>query len=286
MEKIHKYQIAELLLGIEAEDNFLHPELADFEISSTEEPQIWIHLMKDVPSETDHGTLLIQSDLIYIYENTDSYHVIYQSPSSSVYGYLLEKGKNQATVYINEETLNNGTEIMYSIRDAFFFYMQQYQRIAIHSASILYHDRVWLFSASSGTGKSTHVNQWRKAGFSFRDFNGDVAVCYLSSEGIPLAASLPWCGTSQIYHNEIAPLGGVIFLKQGQHNTIQTAAPPEGVIQLTARCLTPSWNHNMMLKNLEICQALAGKIVLGNLCCTPDITAAQVSQKFIDQNIL
>ena len=54
MKKIHKYQIAELLLGIEAEDKYLHPELADFEISSSEEPQIWIHLIKDVPAGTDH----------------------------------------------------------------------------------------------------------------------------------------------------------------------------------------------------------------------------------------
>lgn len=286
MRKIHKYQIAELLLGIEAEDKYLHPELADFEISSSEEPQIWIHLIKDVPAGTDHGTLLIQSELIYIYENTDSYHIIYQSPLSSVYGCLLKKDSKQATVYIKDEVLNHGIEIMYSIRDTFFFYMQQYQRIAIHSASILYHDHVWLFSAPSGTGKSTHVNLWRKAGFSFRDFNGDVAVCYLSPEGLPLAAGLPWCGTSNIYQNEISPLGGVIFLRQGQHNTIQTSAPLEGVIQLTARCLTPSWNHDMMSKNLQICQAMAGKIVLGNLCCTPDITAAQMSQKFIDENIL
>ena len=281
----HKYQIAELLLGIETEDKYLHPELADFEVSSTEEPQIWIHIVKDMLPAADYGALKIQSELLYIYEAADCYHVIYQRQLCSVYGYTLSKDKKEATIYVKDETQNDGIEIMYSIRDVFFFYMQQYQRIAVHSASILYRDRVWLFSAPSGTGKSTHVSLWKEAGFPIEDFNGDVAVCYLSQEGIALVAGLPWCGTSKIYRNTIAPLGGILFLSQAQHNSIQSPTPLEGVIQLTARCLTPSWNQSMMTRNLEISKALAEKAVLGKLSCTPEIAAAQTAKDFIDHHI-
>lgn len=196
--RIHTYQIADLLLGLEADEKYLHTELQAFETIDSTEPQILIRLIPSGSPLQYSGSLLIHSELLDIYDNNTCYYIIYRQEASSVFGYILKKDTREAIVYIKAAAPATGTEIMYSIRDSFFFYMQQYQRVAIHSASILYQGYAWLFAAPSGTGKSTHVQLWKEAGYPSEDLNGDVAVCYLSPEGIPLAAGLPWCGTSGI----------------------------------------------------------------------------------------
>ena len=43
--RIHTYQIADLLLGIEADEKYLHTELQAFETIDSTEPQILIRLI-------------------------------------------------------------------------------------------------------------------------------------------------------------------------------------------------------------------------------------------------
>ena len=42
----------------------------------------------------------------------------------------------------------------------FLFAAQKHGKFAIHSASILYKEKAWLFSGHSGMGKSTHTQMW------------------------------------------------------------------------------------------------------------------------------
>ena len=283
--RIHTYQIADLLLGIEADEKYLHTELQAFETIDSTEPQILIRLIPSGSPLQYSGSLLIHSELLDIYDNNTCYYIIYRQEASSVFGYILKKDTREAIVYIKAAAPATGTEIMYSIRDSFFFYMQQYQRVAIHSASILYQGYAWLFAAPSGTGKSTHVQLWKEAGYPSEDLNGDVAVCYLSPEGIPLAAGLPWCCTSGIYRNKTMPLGGVIFLNQSSSDKVIPVPAARGILLLTARCLTPAWNQAMMTRNLHICQALSGHILLCRLDCTIQPAAAALMKAYIDEHI-
>ena len=154
----------------------------------------------------------------------------------------------------------------------------------IHSASIIYENKVWLFSAPSGIGKSTHVELWKDNAYLVEDFNGDMAVCYIDAQGQAVAAGVPWCGTSEIQHNLIMPLGGILFLKRGTENKAKRIGMFESVMQMTARCLTPCWNRECMEKNITIAEMLAESICVGELICTLDKEAAYIAKEFIDDN--
>lgn len=64
--RIHTYQIADLLLGIEADEKYLHTELQAFETIDSTEPQILIRLIPSGSPLQYSGSLLIHSELLDI----------------------------------------------------------------------------------------------------------------------------------------------------------------------------------------------------------------------------
>ena len=66
-------------------------------------------------------------------------------------------------------------------REMFILACVSRDRLAIHSAAIIYDDKAYLFSAPSGTGKSTHANLWKDE-YDCEILNGDVAIAQIIVE--------------------------------------------------------------------------------------------------------
>lgn len=295
--KKNLYSIAELTLQIEADDRYLQKELEAFALiadsdDSKVRPDVFISVSEEEYGGNLHGKVILKGSLLTIREGEDFFLVTYNVPTC-VSCYVLSKSKKRAIIYLTNEAVNHGTfqkteeleELKYSIRDSFFYYLQQYKRIVVHSASIVYHNMAWLFSAPSGTGKSTHVELWKKNRVEVKDLNGDICVCYMDECGNAMAAGIPWCGTSGIFVNRTVPLGGVIFLQRSYLDRAMPLSELQGTLHLLARCVTPSWTKNQADMNASIAEKIASKAHLGILYCTKEDSAVVVSREFIDKFI-
>lgn len=282
------FEIAGLVLAIDTKGQYLHPELNDFRLSEDRKKaaDVTIRFCLDEELPVYPEKKVLQAKLLTVYEDECRYLISYYE-SGCVKCYTVEKGSAESVIYLQGTLEKELTEqekeyLMYSIRDAFFFYLQKNGKIAVHSASIVYQEKVWLFAASSGTGKSTHVSLWQSAGYDIDMFNGDVTVCF-EKDGAAYAAGIPWCGTSHIYVNKILPLGGILFLQRSCHDEAGKIGLFESVLRLNARCLTPNWDRELMDRNLEIVQKVAPLVKTGVLYCTPTENAAEVAKKYIDE---
>lgn len=277
------YKIADSFLEIDGEEKYLHKELELFSVSENEvdnDNKLSIICVEDKITKTENEKIVeTASDVIY--ETEDAYIICYKEVSS-VYGLSISKSGETARIYYTQEAYYGDVYLMYAIKEAFFYFLQSKGKVVVHSASIIYDNKAWLFSALSGTGKTTHVNMWREAGYQFEDLNGDTVVCYIDGDGIPIAASIPWCGTSGIYCNLSVPLGGVVFIKRNDINHIEQISQKEGIINLTARCFSPFWNKQLLAKTLKVTKDLGKKISLLELNCRPDTEAAKVVKEYID----
>lgn len=281
------FEIAGLILAVKGDADFFHNAMWDFECTQEGEPDVSIAFMEKRWSGAYPGKTLLRDKLLSVYETADAYIVRYNDPMW-VECYVNEKISCQSYVYLTERGRGreegnplDREEVMYSIRDAFFFHMQKRGRMAVHSASFIYRDRVWLFSAKSGTGKSTHVSMWHENGYSIQDFNGDLAICYLEN-GIAMASSAPWCGTSNLYCNRTVPLGGVVFLERAGRNAVRTIPSAEGIMRLAARCLTPNWDRKLMGQNVDIAASMIPHIFCCVLECNAEPGAAVVCKEYLD----
>ena len=153
----------------------------------------------------------------------------------------------------------------------------------LHSVSIFYQGKAWLFSGSSGTGKSTHANLWANR-YHTPVLNGDLNVLGIKN-GLPYLYGLPWCGTSETYTTTTYPLGGIVFLKQAPFNRVNSLPPDEQALFLMQRMISPTWTKDLLLKNLAFAETLAPLTKIFRLNCTKNPEAAAVMKAAIDQSI-
>lgn len=98
-----------------------------------------------------------------------------------------------------------------------------------HASALQVDGEAVLFSADSGTGKSTHAGLWEKY-LADRHrvvrLNDDKPVLRVRQDGV-WAYGSPWSGKHVIHTNAKAPVKAVVFLEQAPENRIRSVTPQE-----------------------------------------------------------
>lgn len=283
------FKIADLILAIDGPASYIHRNFSSFTYSGTDTPQFTISFKKEDDSfHADSCTPLIDTEFLKIYDNTDQY-ILYYPQEKQIRRSYINKEKTFGTIYVTgaEPCDTPSLEVFayticLAIRDLFFVFMQQHNRIAVHSASIIYNNEAYAFSASSGVGKTTHTNFWKSL-YDIEILDGDVAALYKENDTV-YAYGLPWCGTSKLFENKKVPLGGIFFLQQSCHNAVHPLNLFEAILRLSARCFTPTWTPKLADKNISIAETIAAQTLCAIVSCLPNEEAAKTVKTFIDQN--
>ena len=121
--------------------------------------------------------------------------------------------------------------------------------------------KAYLFSANSGTGKSTHTEKWCRL-FGATYLNDDKPVLrYIN--GLWMAYGTPWSGKHDLSSPVGVPLGGIAFLERGDENRIC----PMGANQAVPRLLHQSlWrlSQQQMEAQLTLMDKLVRQIQFGS----------------------
>ena len=153
--------------------------------------------------------------------------------------------------------------------------LPSYNRILMHGASISYHGHAYLFTAPSGTGKSTHIRLWKKyLGDDVKIVNGDKP--FISLDGDPFIYGSPWAGKENWHRNCCMPLKGICFVQRGTENSIRKIEPFECLSLLFKQVYLPSSTDAAGL-TLELVDALTKKVPLYLLTCDMSEEAVQCS---------
>lgn len=97
--------------------------------------------------------------------------------------------------------------------------LPNFNSFVFHGAAIEYDGEAYLFTAPSGTGKTTHINLWRKyLGDKVKMINGDKPIIKVGERHTVYGT--PWAGKEGYQRNVCAPLRAICILKQGTTNRI------------------------------------------------------------------
>lgn len=145
----------------------------------------------------------------------------------------------------------------------------------LHSSAVLLEGRAYLFSAPSGTGKSTHTEKWCRL-FGAEYLNDDKPALRRTAAGW-IAYGTPWSGKHDLSTPRSAPLGGIAFLRRGEENTIRRLEPAEGVELLISQSLRYLTAEQMGLQ-LELLDRLLREVPVWLLTCRNEDAAAELSR--------
>ena len=150
----------------------------------------------------------------------------------------------------------------------------RHDALILHASFIRWQGRGILFSAPSGTGKSTQAGLWAK--YMGADIlNGDRAGIR-QIEGQWRAYGLPYAGTSGIYRDEFAPISAIVILRQGPENVIRSMKMGEALRALLPEFSLLRWDGEFMNRAMDICAELLAGVPAYLLECRPDRGAVEL----------
>lgn len=158
-----------------------------------------------------------------------------------------------------------------------------HQGFILHSSFISWQNNGILFTAPSGTGKSTQADLWKK----YEDadiYNGDRTIIR-KIEGKYYGFGSPYAGSSGIYRNESAPIKAIVVIDQGPDNVIRRLRGREAFLPLFRETLMNTWNKEYMEKMTDLLMDAACQIPVYHLFCRPDQDAVNTVKNEILQEL-
>lgn len=143
--------------------------------------------------------------------------------------------------------------------------MQQRESLILHCAYSVYNQKAILFSAPSGTGKSTQAALWEQYRGAYT-VNGDRALLR-KIEGQWNACGWPVCGSSEICKISDTPIRAIVMLKQGKKNSIKHLSPIQAFTLLFEQITINKWNRNFVQNAIVCIEDLVKCVSVYQLTC-------------------
>lgn len=150
----------------------------------------------------------------------------------------------------------------------------------LHSSYIIHNGKAILFTAPSGTGKSTQADLWEK----YRGaeiINGDRSIVRCLEEGI-FACGLPFSGSSQICKNVTVPLGAIVYLGQAPQNELERLSGSKAFRTIWEGVSVNTWDAEDVATCMDLVKKVVEEIPIYRFDCLPDESAV----KFLEQTLV
>lgn len=287
-----QFEISNLVLDIDSDNTLLIDPLNEFLLSQYRSPDLTITLRYSDHINHPPGDIIFNQNritwvrkpvqengfIVYAggYENILTLADVNWEWINARIIYTHNKNEIGSIYNANAESL---IHILLGV--VFRYCILRHEGIVIHSSSIEWNGKGIIFSAPSGTGKSTHVKLWQQyKGESITVLNDDTpAVRFIN--GKPYIFGTPWSGTSNIHCNQKAPLNAIVVLEQAPENSIQQLTIAEAIQRLMPRVFLPYYDSTMMSIGFNIFEKIISSTPVYLLKCRPDKEAVELVYQWV-----
>lgn len=160
--------------------------------------------------------------------------------------------------------------------------MPAYNVLLMHGSALSMDGEAYIFTAPSGTGKSTHARLWREM---FGDrvwmINDDKPMLRFSENGVRVYGT-PWNGKHSLSRNASAPLRAIAHLERGEENRIEPLAKKDAFPVVVGQALV-SQDPVTMLRILTLEKRLLDSVAFYTLHCNMEPDAARIAYEGMKQ---
>lgn len=154
--------------------------------------------------------------------------------------------------------------------------------VLFHCSALQFRGKAYLFTAPSGTGKSTHTRLWREYfGSDVQMINDDKPLLKICSEKVTVFGT-PFAGKEGLQTNTSAPVAGIVLLHQDTQNRIRRISEEEAYPRLLSQTYRPK-EPMAIVKTMELVERLAALPVY-SLGCTISTEAVETAYHALIEN--
>ena len=278
----YKLQFADVVFHILSEREIeLEPELQPFLAAKTKPADITVQ----VSWEWEHAKLpdsdRAGEDLLsyYYIEGAERFCVTRGGPKGAVACTRYNGDLSEVVCTYNEKPFPMLPNTMGSLmrmlpmREMF----QHFQTLFLHASQIALRGKGILFTAPSGTGKTTQAKLWKQ-------YRGAEIICNDRTltrklDGVWHTYGYPIDGSEPVRSEQVNRLGCVVLLRQGLTNTIQRLPPAKAVSLLMRQVVFDTWSGTARATAMQQLLSLVEDIPVLLLTCTPDERAVETLEQ-------
>ena len=173
---------------------------------------------------------------------------------------LLESRRHPSLSLTDFEYLHSG--------EAFANRLAYLGGLVMHGSAIAYQENGVVFSAPSGTGKSTHASLWKQFyGENVQHVNDDKPAIRFEND-VPVVYGTPWSGKTDTNTNVSVPLKAIVFLKQAPENRISPLSVEDALLHIHNETVRPFYDESLGIKVLQTAERLVQSVPVYLLECT------------------
>ena len=270
---IQYYKIAGIVIKVVSEGINLIEELEYQRFKTTcqnENYTVDFRVVKEL--ELGLGNITYQDEQNIIYDDGKYRYVnnrfLIKKISDNYYNVFIKKCDNEVS---NREMFNAmGFDVL----------LAKERKLILHASFIVYRNKAILFSAPSGTGKSTQADLWKKYVSSVEIINGDRAIIGIE-DGDVKAYGLPFCGTSKIAINQNFNLNTIVILRQGKINKLIELSAKDSYKYLYSQINWIGWDKKLQINILDLLEKVVSSIKIYYFECLPEQSAVEMLKTMI-----
>ena len=148
--------------------------------------------------------------------------------------------------------------------------------VLFHGSAIAVDGEAYIFTAPSGTGKSTHAALWREyLGERAVMINDDKPLIRIAEDGA-FVYGTPYNGKHKLGTNAYAPLRAICVLERGEQNAICEIDAREAYKTVVQQTLRPR-SGEALARTLALIDELKKHVRFYRLSCNMNIEAAKIA---------
>lgn len=262
-----RFRIGDFSFRLMCPDEVRPPEnFMKFESDAAAPDYAYRIALADALPEPEGRRIALRKDLLVL--ERDGLETRYVSETGAApYACYRETAADSAEILLLPRVLGElKYDTMFSSLFAFERRMIGRQALVLHSAYIRTERGAILFSAPSGTGKSTQAGLWERYR-GVKQLNGDRSLLQKAG-GVWQACGWPVCGSSEICNNESTPIRAIVMLSQAPENRIERLGPMAAFSQLYTQITVNRWSRDFQNRAMDLIEALTREIPVYHLACT------------------
>lgn len=221
----------------------------------------------------------IKSNYMYMRDLCKAYII-----SDTVYDMQVEVDENKISAMKGDDSFSKEYCESLAIYDEIAKQLPFYNCFVFHGACISYKDKGIIFTAPSGTGKTTHIKLWKKyLGDDVDIVNGDKPIIKLFNNCIKVYGT-PYSGKEKWNKNRNVQLHAVCVIRRDKKNNIRKLRAEEAMRYLYNQIYFSKVNKDSGILSLTLFNELLTRCPIYLLECDMSKDALECSYKGIIQD--
>ena len=280
---MNRYKIAGLGVEVESNDRYYYDICREY---ITEDTHVDISIamcavdtldiVGDVEIHDEHKCVTRDGDVMraYYYDNGAMYGGIWWSPRYVTCGASIVRGAHVGTM--------DEHEIGYLFMGMLYGYALTYHGgIALHGSAIDYKGNAIIFTAPSGTGKSTQARLWQSAfPHDVTFINDDKPACRMV-DGVLYCYGTPFSGSDHVNANRAVPVGAIVRVERAEEDYIERLGMRESVVLLLEEMPRAGLNREVNANSMKNISHFLEATPVYRLYCTPTEHAVEVAYEML-----